>query len=255
MTQSVFSSLRQIELKPVAAPAPWQAFRIELPAFPLPEQPRAALSFLVTRLIRALAEVYGLRPTLWLDTAKLHRDGAARLFSSYARRWSPTMGFAFDPTGPAPRTLELSDLMDAPWGTSPKIYDRSAVVVSNIEQTEEAYRVMSGRGLASMFFFAVDASALFATIDRFMRNSRATLEPLVASNAFKHHNFYLPLLSADSLVQAGAKDLAAWIGEVEVYCREVFENQEVLLLARRDWEPVFRRLEMRRLGAGEGSAA
>ena len=88
-----------------------------------------------------------------------------------------------------------------------------------------------------------------------MSNSRATLEPLVASNAFKHHNFYLPLLSADSLVQAGAKDLAAWIGEVEVYCREVFEDQEVLLLARRDWEPVFRRLEMRRLGAGEGSAA
>lgn len=177
------------------------------------------------------------------------------MFSSYARRWSPTMGFAFDPTGPAPRTLELSDLMDAPWGTSPKIYDRSAVVVSNVEQTEEAYCLMSGCGLASLFFFAVDASGLSATIDRFMSNSRATLEPLVASNAFKHHNFYLPLLSADSLVQAGAKDLAAWIGEVEVYCREVFEDQEVLLLARRDWEPVFRRLEMRRLGAGEGSAA
>src|ERR1700733_3003935 len=114
MTQGVFSSLRQIELKPVEESSPWQGFRVELPAFPLPEQPRAALSFLVTRLIRALAELYGLRPTLWLDTAELHRDGGARLFSSYARRWSPTMGFAFDPTGPAPRTLELSDLMDAP---------------------------------------------------------------------------------------------------------------------------------------------
>ena len=254
MTQNAIASRQSIELIPVKAPAPWRAFRLELSAFPLSGPSRAALNFLIAKLIHAVSESHGLQPTLWLDTAELHRDGGARLFSGNARRWSPTMGFAFDPTGPAPRTLELSDLMDAPWGTPPKIYDRSAILVSAFHETAHAYRSIGGRGLASLLFFAAEPAGLAVSVDRFMRNSRATLEPMVASNSFKHHNFYLPLLSAASIAKATEQELQAWIGEVEIYTREVFEENEFLLLTRRNIAPLFLNMGMQRNSKDDESA-
>ena len=255
MTQDAIASIQSIELRPVMAPAPWCAFKAEFSAFPLSEQSRRVLSSLLGRLIHTVAELYGLQPTLWLDTAELHRDGGARLFSSNARRWSPTMGFAFDPTGPAPRTLDLSDLMDAPWGASPKIYDRSAIFVSKVQETTGAYRLMSGRGLASLLFFAIEPADITKAIDRFMQNSRTVLEPLVASNSFKHHSFYLPLLSSASIAKATAKDLLTWLGDVEIYGREAFEDNEFLLLARRDLRPLFRDIGMHQHSSEDETAA
>jgi hypothetical protein len=246
--------MQQAVFEPIAAPSPFHLFRAEFPPFPLPEQSRASLNTLFTQLSRAASDLCGLQPTLWLDTAELHRDGGAQLFSSHARKWSPTMGFCFDPTGPAPRTLEFSDLMDAPYGTPPKIYDRSAIFVSNLQETAAAYGQMCGRGLASLLFFAAATPALSVVVDRFMDNSRATLEPLVASNAFKHHNFYLPLFSSASVAKAAAKDLSAWMGDAEIYSREVPEEKELLLLAKRDLISIFQRLGMRRLSPADQSA-
>jgi hypothetical protein len=254
MINEAISAARRVVFEPVTAPSPWHAFRAELPAFPLPEQLRAPLNNLFTQMSRVVSELLGLQPTLWLDTAELHKDGGARLFSSHARKWSPTMGFCFDPTGPAPRTLEFSDLMNAPYGTPPRIYDRSAIFVSNLQETTAAYRLMCGRGLSSALFFAAAVPAISAAVDRFMINSRATLEPLVASNSFKHHNFYLPLFSSASLARAAREDLLAWMGDVEIYLREVPEDKELLLLAKRDMISIFQRLGMERLSPGDASA-
>jgi hypothetical protein len=219
MTQNAISRRTKILLEPVPAPNPWQAFRVQVSAFPLKESSQIEVSVFVKRLIHTLSQTRRLQPTLWLDTAELHRDGGSRLFSSNARKWSPTMGFCFDPTGPAPRTLEFSDLTDAPWGTPLKISDRSAILVSNFQETAAAYQLLCGRGLASLLFFLAGAAELPAAADRFMSNSRAILEPMVASNAFKHHNFYLPLLSSSSLSKAKSEDLLAWLGGAEIYLR------------------------------------
>lgn len=254
MTQNLISRRAKVILEPVVVPHPWQAFRVQLSAFPLKESSQAEISLLMDHLVRAITQTRKLQPTLWLDTAELHRDGGVRLFSSNARKWSPTMGFAFDPTGPAPRTLEFSDLMDAPWGTPPKISDRSAILVSNLQETTAAYQLMCGRGLASILFFPAAISELRTAVDRFMSNSRAILEPMVASNAFKHHNFYLPLLSSPSLSKVKPEDLLAWLGETEIYLREVFEGNELLLLGR-DLVPVFEQLEMQRTSANDEAGA
>lgn len=248
MIQNIISPRTKMLLEPVEVPHPWTAFRVQLPAFPLKESFRAEIRLFVRHLIRAISQTRRLQPTLWLDTAELHRDGGPRLFSGNARKWSPTMGFGFDPTGPAPRTLEFSDLMDAPWGTPPKIFDRSAILVSNFQETSAAYQTMGGRGIASILFFGAEVAELPTAVGRFIINSRATLEPLVASNAFKHHNFYLPLLSSSSLSTAKPEGLQAWLGEAEIYLREVFEGNELLLLGK-NFVPVFDQLKMQRSSA------
>ena len=107
-------------LEPTASPSAWHGYRLET-AMPLAFDERPWLSSFVESLVDVIGRVYQLQPSLWLDTAELHRDGGARLLSSHARQWSPTMGFGFDPTGPSPRTLQFSDLAEATYGTPPKI--------------------------------------------------------------------------------------------------------------------------------------
>lgn len=243
--------MEQFVFEPVTAPAPWHAFRIELNAYPLDEEKRELLHTFSNLLNQAVKHLHKLQPTLWLDTQELHRDGGPRLFSSNARKWSPAMGFCFDPTGPAPRTLQMSDFMDREWGTPIKVYDRSAIHVSNREATADAYRLICGRGLALLLYFT-DGPQLSAAIDRFKNGTRAALEPLIASNSFKHHNFYLPLLSSSSLSKAAPEDLLAWMGDTEIYFRENFEDKELLLLAKPDLNPIFEQMGMQRLSSHDG---
>lgn len=252
MTQDSIPSVQQLVCEPLITPAPWQAFRIEFNAFPLQEDSRELLYTFSILLIQAARQLHRLQPTLWMDTAELHRDGGARLFSSQARKWSPKMGFCFDPTGPSPRTLQLGDFMDREWGKPIKIYDRSAIHISNYQETEEAYRLLCGRGLALFLFFTVEASQLSQAVNRFQENSRSALEPLVASNSFKHHTFYLPLFSSASVAKASEDDLLSWMGNTEIYLRENFEDRELLLLAKQDLHPLFERIGMRQLSSSDG---
>ncbi len=248
-------TLQELILEPVPAPAPWSAFRVPL-ELPLPLAARPILLSIAERISSAAGRVYSLFPSLWLDTAELHRESGSRLFSQHVRQWSPRMGFAFDPTGPSPRTLEFTDLTDAPFGTPPKLFDRSAIFISALAQTLPAYRLLAGRGLSTLLFFPADApagSTLTAAITRFMEGTRATLEPLITSGTFRNHPFYLPLLSSTSLSSATSEQLIGWMAGAELLLCESFDGQELLLLSQRDLASLFDQLGMRRLSVSEGS--
>ena len=237
MTSTRFNSLA---FEPVSAPAPWHAYQCKL-AFPFTPEHRALAVTLTNRLSQAAEHLHHLHPSIWLDTAELHRDGGSRLFSAHVRQWSPRMGFAMDPTGPPPRTLEFSDLAEATFGTPPKIFDRSAIFVSSLQATQSAYDLLAGRGLATLLFFPGDAPAspdISLSIKNFMLNSRHTLEPMVESTMFRNHSFYLPLLSSNSVGKATAQQLEAWLGGAELLWRESFEDGELLLLSTHDLSPM-----------------
>lgn len=219
--------------------SPWQAFRCKA-VLPLSPENRALVVTFLSDLAAILQATKGLHASLWLDTAQLHRDGGSRLFSSHARQWSPVMGFGFDPTGPAPRTLEFSDLADATFGTPPKIFDRSAIFISSLKTTKSAYGLLAGRGLATMMFFRQDAPGkpdIVQAIDRFMENSRRTLEPMIASSMFRNYPFYLPLLSSAGITRATPQQLEDWLTGADVVWRENYEDSELLLLSRLDLVP------------------
>ena len=166
------------------------------------------------------------------------------------------MGFAFDPAGPSPRTLQFSDLAEATYGTPPKIFDRSAIFVSALKETQPAYRLLAGRGLATLLFFPADdpsGGSSPQAIRSFMANSKQVLEPLITSSMFRHHPFYLPLLSSKSSANASGQQLESWLGGAQLLWRENFEDGEMLLLSPHDLAPVFSDLGMSRLSPAEGA--
>lgn len=252
------SSIRHhsIIFEPVAVDAPWQAYRCQL-AFPLSPEDRERVTSFIDVLTQAVGRLNRLHPSLWLDSAEIHRDGGSRLLSSHIREWSPEVGFAFDPSGPAPRTLEFSDLTEATYGTPPKIFDRSALFISSLKATQSAYSLLVGRGVATILFFREDASSgtgIKEAVKRFKENSRRTLEPMMASAMFRHHRFYLPLLSSNSIAKATLQQLEDWLGGTELLWRENYEDGELLLLSVRDLAPAFEAAGLSRLSVGEGPA-
>ncbi len=239
---------REFVFEPVPAPLPWQAFRMHTGKYPIPKEERPRLAEVAQMLSQTLCAALNLTPSVWIDTAELHRDGASSLISPNARAWGPTMGFAFDPTGEPPRSLTLADFMDVDFGTPPPIFMRSAIFVSKPNGTEGARKVLTGRGLQTLLL-------LNGTADAFMKNTLQSLLPLIKEREFQTFRFYLPLLHVKSLEKVHAEDLDAWLGNAQVYIREVFEEGALLLLARTDLEARFRALGMRRLGEGDGPVA
>jgi hypothetical protein len=247
--------LDSLVLEPIGMTPPWQAYRFKL-AVPLTSEHHSWVVSFVERLMEIVSRQYRLQPSLWLDTAELHREGGARLLSSHVRQWSPQMGFGFDPTGPSPRTLEFSDLTDATFGSPPKIFDRSAIFVSSLEATQSAYRLLAGRGLATLLFFPGDGPAdaqTLRSIKYFMENSRLILEPMINSPMFHNHPFYLPLLSSTGIANASSQQLENWLGGAELLWRENCDDEELLLLSVRDLAGVFEEAGMCRLSHAEGA--
>ena len=129
---------RAVELvfEPVTAPVPWSAFRLKTSPYPLPAEERGRFAGVVDRLADAFSRRFSVHPTLWLDTQELHQDGGSKVFSRNSGQWSVRMGFCFDPTGDPPRPARMSDLLDVDYGTEVKVYDRSAIFVSDLAQTD-----------------------------------------------------------------------------------------------------------------------
>ena len=243
-------SSETIVLVPVSAPPEWHSFRIGV-SFPADPGAREWLLALVFRLVGHLRMSQHLEPTLWLDTQEMHQDGGSKIFSKHARAWSPTMGFAFDPTGPAPRPLEMSDLMDVTYGTPPKIFTRSAIYVSSVRETMPAYSLLAGRGLSTLLLFPLGGVADASTFaNAFISKSCEVLQPLMHDGSFQNYDFYFPLLSSKSLENLDAASLNSWLGGTELYLREGLEEKELFLLARFDLAPIFEAMGMRRLSTG-----
>ena len=243
--------------EPVAVDAPWQAYRCPL-AFPLAPEDRDRVTSFIDELTQAVGRLNRLHPSLWLDSAEIHRDGGSRLLSSHVPEWSPEVGFAFDPSGPAPRTLEFTDFTETAYGTPPKVFDRSALFISSLKATQSAYSLLVGRGVATILFFREDASSgtgINEAVKRFKENSRRTLEPMMASSMFRHHRFYLPLLSSNSIAKATLQQLEDWLGGTELLWRENYEDGELFLLSARDMGPAFEAVGMSRLSESEGAVS
>ena len=237
-----------LTLEPVLRESGWHAYRLQTGAFPLAEENRRRVGFLVEGLTTALTTVCGLVPTLWVDSQPLHHDGGTKIFSANARAWAPTMGFCFDPSGESPRPLAMSDLMDVDYGTPPKIHDRSAIHISAHAQTMPAYRLLAGRGISVLLYFPASTpedSGLMHAVEAFIEHSRDALRPLIRSGHFQNFPFYLPLLSSQSIVQIPAQQLTSWMGGVEVYLHESFDAEEMLILSRQDLNLVFRAAHLR----------
>ena len=245
----------EIVFEPVTAPEPWRAFRLKTSPYPLAAEERDCFAGVVDRLADAFSRRFSVYPTLWLDTQELHQDRGSKLFSRNSGQWSTQMGFCFDPTGDPPRPVRMSDLLDVDYGTKMKIYDRSAIFVSDLAQTFPAYKVLAGRGLTVFLFFDSDSGSsqtLLSSASTFMQRSRERLQPLMSPGAFQGFRFYFPLLSSASMTRVDAQQLDAWLDSGMVYLREVFEEQEIFLLARYDCSAIFEDLGMRRLSVADG---
>ena len=241
-------SHEKLVLEPVRADSEWHAYRLEIDAFPLETERRRHIRSLVENLTAAIREVLRAGPTLWIDSQPLHHDEGAKLYSANARKWSPEMGFCFDPSGPPPRPLQMSDLMDVDYGTPPRIHDRSAIYLAAHPETMPAYKLLAGRGIATLLYFAgQEDAALSRAVAAFMQHSRYALRPLMAPGQFQSFPFYLPLLSSQWIAGTPPQQLSAWLGDAEVYLRESFETKELLLLSQHDLNPVFQRAQLRPL--------
>ncbi|HLH02846.1 MAG TPA: hypothetical protein VKX25_08750 [Bryobacteraceae bacterium] len=242
-------------LEAAAAGGGWYAYRLETGAFPLSSDARAELFSMVDALTHAIAAQLSLRPTLWIDTQPLHHGGQAKLYSTHARAWSPEMGFCFDPAGPPPRPLLLSDLMDVDYGTPPKIHDRSAIRVSAHPQTMSAYRLLAGGGVATLLYFAAENDAQLAQGSAsFCHHSREAFRPMMSPGHFQTFPFYLPLLTSQTIAGAG-EAISQWLGNGELYLRECFDTQEVVLLSRNDLDPVLRAAGLHPVASGSGNSS
>ncbi len=221
-------------LEPVRSVDPYFAWRMNVPA-----SLQRGLSGFFERLISA-GRSGRMEATLWLDTKRLHEDGGSRLFSQNASAWSPEMGFCFDPLARPPRTMELSDLMDADYGTPPPIDDRSAIFVSNVAATAHACTQVAGRGLATLIFFrAGTPTEARQAAEVYKRHTCDELRSCMAPGQFQNFPFYLPLLGSTAPSSATRAQLESWLGDAVLYVRDCAEGDEVVLVAREGYRTLF----------------
>jgi hypothetical protein len=246
---------QEIMLEPIATASGWHAYHVPDQTFPLHVRQRKHMAALVEGIADAIARSLGAVPTLWIDSQPLHHDGGSRIFSAHSRAWSSRMGFCFDPAGDPPRKLSMADLMDVDYGTPPKLHDRTSIHISSFEQTLPAYRMLAGRGISTLIFFEASGpadSGLMKSVDAFMQHTRKYLQLLMSPGSFQGFPFYLPLLSAKSVAQATALQLATWTGNATACLHESFDTRELLFLSRHNLDPVLKTAALRRLSSTDG---
>ena len=240
------SEVTKLEVEHVECAEQFHAYRLGHLNYPLREPVLGVMTEFFNVLNAMLLDLYGLQATVWLDLKQLHRDGGSRIFSTNARRWSPSPGFCFDPTLSPPRSLEMSDLMDVEYGTAPRIDDRSAMRVTRTAAREEAQIAMMGRATNVLLYFATekDPEQQALTYEKY---SRTAMRTCMTPGHFQSFDFYLPLLNSKGVQSSTVASLDRWLDGVSVYVREAEESDEVLILSRLDLSAMLERPEFRPL--------
>jgi len=244
----------EIILEPIKTESSWHAYRTPVKGYPLPTEARSSLAALVDVLNDAISQTLRAAPTLWIDSQPLHHDGGSKIFSVHSRLWSSKMGFCFDPVGEPPRKIRLSDLMDVDYGTPLKIHDRTAIHVTAFAQSMPAYRLLAGRGVSVLLYFAAlgpDDPLLEAAVKQFMQHTRDHLRPLMSPGEFQNYPFYVPLLSTSSIASATAQQLAMWMGDAMVSIHESFDAKELLVLSRHSFNPTLQTAGLQRMSVAD----
>lgn len=239
--------------EPLPCAPPFHGLSVSDLKFPLAAEDRDAIRSLVLRIVHAAQQIGLSKPALCLDTKQLHHDGGSKLYSAHARKWSPRMGFCFDPAARPPRKLELSDLMDMEYGSEVRLDDRSCIHVSRSEHATEAYSLLAGRGIATLLFFRNTPNSEQPG-KRYLEHTREHLLKYMAPGQFQSFPFYLPLLSSTGISGATAEQLQEWMGETDLYLRESPDSSELIFVTRGPCDALLESAGMTRLGVVEGDA-
>lgn len=215
----------------LAAPEPWRAWLLRLPAFPLPDERLDYYGASIRLFSEQLARDCQLNEALALQIWKLPSKGGD-LLQQRMDEWPFDLGFGIWPNRPAPTGWNGDSIQDA----AAAVYrgDEPSLPMHRIllfkMAAREAYRAaleqMSGFGALVQIFSR-------ESIDSVRKQGREQFLPRVTDPRFRGGRVYLPVLDGESLHAASsAAELGGWLCGADIYVRESAEDRGLLVISR-----------------------
>ncbi len=229
-----------IPIESVGAPAPWQALKIPVGAFPAHKRYLPPLRALLDQLTGALVEERGLSAEVFIQGNHLHRKGGAAVMAAHGAAWIPIQGLGVWPGREPPRLWTWKDFVFLLPGMSPgELMYNVFRITGPGDARYQARDLMLGRGTVLEILLEGD-------LDAWLEKTRAVLLPPIKEPTFRSFPYYIPLLEIETLRSARPEQLEEWLGGASAYIRESREDHALLLLSRQPLIPV-----LERLGAGK----
>jgi hypothetical protein len=222
---------RAVQLRLIPLEKPWHAALLQVSAFPLAPHELPGVRSFVRLLSQALAGS-DLSAEIFIQGTQLHVDEAGSRLSEHARQWAPQLGLGVWPGREPPTLWNKEDFEQLQIGAQPRPLAYQLFRITGSKRSRaEAREVMFGRG-ANLEIL------LDAPVETFLAKAEALLLPPIQESAFRSYPFYVPLLEAQSAMNAGPGQLDAWLCGAPVYVRESVEDRAVLILSRKPLLPV-----------------
>ncbi len=233
----------RLSLETLEAPAEWEAFRLPVSGFPLPEEEASALRRFWQSLSGAAVKAWKLSTGVFLQFAQLQTGDVWRRLSDHGREWKPEIGLGVWPDRPAPHLWTEKEFLDLVPGSSPVLMYQVFRVTTQAQA--QARDVMLGFGTVMEVLSAEPAES-------FLKRGMDVFLPGIEDPMFRVYPFYVPLLEAGTLRKAKTADLEKWFCGATIYLRESVEDGAVVIASRQPLGPILRQLGGK---AGSGTTA
>lgn len=229
-------------LEPLEAPAPWEAYRARVSAFPAPEAELASVRRFWQALSAAAVGAWKLSAEVFLQFAQLHLGDVYCRLSAHGREWIPETGLGVWPDREAPHLWTAKEFLDLAPGSAPVLMYQLLRVTTGPQEREKARDTMLGFGTV-LEVLGADGS------EAFLKKGKETFLPGITDPIFRVYPFYVALLEASTVRNAKAGDLEKWLCGAKVYVRESAEDQGVMIVSREPLGPVLQKLGGKRQAA------
>jgi hypothetical protein len=227
---------RKLRIDRIAAPKPWSACLIPMNELPVAKEERTAFIKTMLGVVTILRNNCPHREltqrSVWLQIDELHKDNAVREIGHNARRWHPKGGLGVYPTSELPRYWTKEDFTDRDYDSPVPVFIHYVEHLNTDEDgATHAVSLMTGTG-------GLIQTLHRKTADAVCKSWFDTIQPMIQEEGLAAYPLYIPLLTSKDITDLAAEMLDLWMGEVDVYIRESYEDNGILILSRFSLESI-----------------
>jgi hypothetical protein len=219
-----------ISLQVIAAPAPYQAYRLPIRHFPVAEKDIPPVKWFWEKLVAALNGSQGLSSQVFLQLTQY--EGGSQRFAKFGLSWMPVLGLGVWPDRPPPAPWTRDEFRRVIPGKE-RLRPLANQVLQVTGDAAGARAEMLDLGSVLEFLTADSANVL-------LERARKVLLPGIKDASYRAYSMYVPLLEGKTVAGSSAEQLGTWLCGAPVYIRESFEDEGVLIVTKVPLEQTLR---------------
>lgn len=221
-----------LQLTPVSIAEPYRAYLVPVRAFPLGERDQSTVAAFIDDFCSTAARVFGCGSEVFVQLEQFHGKEPRELFADHGKKWLPETGLGIWVDRPKPEKWTKEELEDLIPGDRlrPLMFQVFRISTGALERVEARSKLFKYGSILEIF-------TVFG--DDYLPKVKPIFMAGIVDRTYRCFPYYVPLIECKNLAKASREQLDDWFDSTELYVRQSFEDQGVILAAPRALDNIF----------------